>query len=60
MKADLHQLPLFIRAGSGVELGDLNAEWNESRAIAEHKPDLKKLDAELKQWFETRPTAPNR
>lgn len=60
VKADLHQLPLFIRAGSGVELGDLNVEWNESRAIAERKPDLKKLDAELKQWFETRSTAPNR
>jgi alpha-glucosidase (family GH31 glycosyl hydrolase) len=60
VKADLHQLSLFIRAGSGVELGDLNVEWNESRAIAERKPDLKRLDAELKQWFETRSTATKR
>ena len=51
MKAELHQLPLFIRAGSGLEIGDLNVEWKESRAIAERKPDLKALDAELKLWF---------
>jgi len=50
--ADLHQMPLFIRVGSNVQLGDLNAEWKESLAIAEKKPDLKALDAELKTWFE--------
>jgi alpha-D-xyloside xylohydrolase len=49
VKAELHQLPLFIRAGSNVALGDLNAEWNDSRAIAERKPDLKALDEELKR-----------
>jgi alpha-D-xyloside xylohydrolase len=52
--ADVHQLPLFIRVGSNVQLGDLNQEWKDAQAIAERKPDLKKLDAELKQWFETR------
>ena len=51
VRAELHQLPLFIRAGSRVELGDLNVEWNESRAIAERKPDLKALDEALKLWF---------
>ena len=54
VNAELHQLPLFIRAGSGVEVGDLNFEWKESRAVAERKPDLKALDAELKVWFAKR------
>lgn len=52
--AELHQLPLFVREGSRVNVGDLNQEWKESVAIAEKPPDLKALDAELKQWFETR------
>lgn len=54
VKAELHQLPLFIRVGSSVKLGDLNQEWNESRAIAASKPDLKTLDAELKAWWDRR------
>jgi alpha-D-xyloside xylohydrolase len=54
VEADVHQLPLFVRVGSNVQLGDLNQEWKESQAIAEKKPDLKKLDAELKQWFDNR------
>ena len=60
LKAELHQLPLFIRAGSDVELGDLNVEWNESRAIAERKPDLKALDEDLKLWFAKRSVTPDR
>ena len=47
-----HQLPLFVRVGATVELGDLNKEWKESLEIAEKKPDLKKLDADLRAWFE--------
>jgi alpha-D-xyloside xylohydrolase len=54
VNAELHQLPLFIRAGAKVNVGDLNQEWKESHAIAEKKPDLKALDAELKTWFERR------
>ncbi len=50
--AELHQIPLFIRVGSNVQLGDLNVEWKESLAIAEKKPDLKVLDAEVRAWFE--------
>jgi alpha-D-xyloside xylohydrolase len=50
--AELHQIPLFIRAGADVKLGDLNLEYKESLAIAQQKPDLKRLDAELKAWFE--------
>ena len=50
--ADLHQIPLFIRVGSKIKLGDLNQEYEESRAIAQKKPGLKALDAEVKTWFE--------
>lgn len=52
VKAELHQIPLFIREGSKIELGDLNKEWQESSEIAQKKPDLKALDAELKEWFD--------
>jgi len=54
VNADLHQIPLFVRAGSNVKLGDLNQEWKESHAIAEKKPDLRALDAELRTWFAKR------
>ena len=54
VNADLHQIPLFVRAGSNVKLGDLNQEWKESHAIAEKKPDLRALDAELRSWFAKR------
>jgi alpha-glucosidase (family GH31 glycosyl hydrolase) len=57
VSAALHQLPLFIRAGANVPVGDLNREWTESLAIAEKRPDLKQLDAELKTWFEQHRTA---
>src|SRR4029453_14719751 len=50
--AEVYQLPLFIRVGSKVDLGDLNKEWKDSLAIAEQKPDLKALDAELKTWWD--------
>jgi len=42
VNADLHQIPIFLRRGSKIELGDLNKEWNESQAIAQTKPDLKR------------------
>ncbi len=52
VKADAHQIPIFIRAGSKLELGDLNQEWAESLAIAAKRPDLKTLEAEVNAWFE--------
>ena len=55
--AEAHQLPLFIRVGSKVDVGDLNKEWKESVDIANKKPDLKALDAELKTWWDTRKAA---
>jgi alpha-D-xyloside xylohydrolase len=51
--APLHQIPIFVRAGSEVNLGDLNQEWRDAVAAARTRPDLKKLDAEVRQWFET-------
>jgi alpha-glucosidase (family GH31 glycosyl hydrolase) len=52
VKAELHQIPIFIRVGSKLQLGDLHKEWTESLAIAQTKPDLAALDAEVKAWFE--------
>jgi alpha-D-xyloside xylohydrolase len=54
--ADQHQLPLFIRVGATVNVGDLNQEWKESLEIAARRPDLKALDRELRAWFQKRST----
>jgi alpha-D-xyloside xylohydrolase len=50
--ADTYQLPLFVRVGSKLDLGDLNKEWKESLEVAARRPDLRPLDAELKSWWE--------
>ncbi|MEN6308172.1 MAG: hypothetical protein ABFD91_10485 [Anaerohalosphaeraceae bacterium] len=52
VQAELHQIPLFVRLDANLQLGDLNAEYRESLAIAQQKPDLQRLDAELKAWYE--------
>ena len=52
MNVEPHQIPIFIRVGSNVELGDLNKEWAESLVIAAKRPNLAALDAEVKAWFE--------
>jgi alpha-glucosidase (family GH31 glycosyl hydrolase) len=57
VNAALHQIPLFVRAGSRLRLGDLNREYEESLAIARQRPDLKALDAEVKAWFESKTKA---
>ena len=49
--AELHQIPIFIRVGSGLELGDLNREYKDALAAAQEKPDLARLDAELRSEF---------
>jgi alpha-glucosidase (family GH31 glycosyl hydrolase) len=43
VEAPIHKIPIFIRAGSGVNLGDLNALYEESLKIAAQRPDLEKL-----------------
>jgi len=52
VKTDLHQIPIFVRVGATVELGDLNKEWADSWAIAQKRPDLNALEARVKAWFE--------
>lgn len=50
--AEIHQIPLFVRVGAKVDLGDLNKEYEEAVAIAKNPPDLKTLDAELRLHLE--------
>ncbi len=52
--ADVHQIPIFVRVGSRLDLGDLNREWQESKAAAGQRPDLKTLDAGVAAWFAAR------
>jgi alpha-glucosidase (family GH31 glycosyl hydrolase) len=52
VSAELHQMPLFVREGAGVSVGDLQKEWQESVSIANTRPDLKALDAGVRAWFE--------
>jgi alpha-glucosidase (family GH31 glycosyl hydrolase) len=58
VNAELHQLPIFVRVGSKAELGDLNQEWREARAAAAARPDLRALDASVREWFEHFKSAP--
>jgi alpha-glucosidase (family GH31 glycosyl hydrolase) len=52
VEAELHQVPLFVRVGSKVDLGDLQKEWVDAVAVANTRPNLKALDAEVHEWFE--------
>ena len=56
VRADVHQIPLFVREGSRIDLGDLNREYEDALAAARKRPDLKALDAELAAWFATHQT----
>jgi hypothetical protein len=49
------QIPIFIREGSQLDLGDLNKEWQDAQAAAHRRPDLKALDAQVKAWFDDEP-----
>lgn len=51
VRAEPHQIPLFIRVGSKLSLGDLNQAYKESVAIAQKRPDLQRLETEVKAWF---------
>lgn len=50
---EMHHIPIFVRVGSKIDLGDLHNEWKESKAIAEKRPDLKSMEREVIDWFET-------
>ena len=52
--AELYQMPLFIRVGSDVVLGNLNKEYVDAKAIVQKRPDLKTMEAEVKAWFENK------
>jgi len=50
--AELEQLPIFIRVGSRIDLGDLRRQYAEAKRVAAKRPDLAALDAEVAAWFE--------
>jgi len=52
VRSEMHHIPIFVRVGATVELGDLNQEWADAVKIAAKRPDLKSLDAEVKAWLE--------
>ena len=41
--APVYKMPIFIRQGCTIKLGDLNAIYDESLKIAAQKPDLEKI-----------------
>lgn len=49
--AEPYQIPIFVRVGSNVDLGDLNKEWKESFDIAQTKPNLTNEEKEVNDWF---------
>jgi alpha-D-xyloside xylohydrolase len=53
-ETQLHQMPLFIRVGSDIVLGDLNQEYANAKAVAKKRPDLKTMEADVKAWFENK------
>jgi alpha-glucosidase (family GH31 glycosyl hydrolase) len=49
--AEPHQIPLFVREGSSLDLGDLEQEWQDAQAAARTRPDLAALEQSVKDWF---------
>lgn len=49
--AEPHQLPLFVRDGSSLNLGDLVTDWEQSRRIARTRPTLSVLERSVNDWF---------
>ncbi len=43
VEAPLHVIPLFVRAGSDISLGELAARWEAARDAVAEKPDLAEL-----------------
>lgn len=44
IETPFHKIPVFIREGSSLSLGDLNALYQESLDIASVRPDLRELE----------------
>jgi len=51
VSAEPHQLPLFVREGSDLTLGDLALEWEESREAASVRSDIATLEQSVIEWF---------
>ena len=47
-----HRIPIFVRDGSGIDLGDLEQEWRDVQAVAATRPDIAALEQSVKAWFE--------
>lgn len=45
VETPLYKMPIFVRQGGNIDLGNLNKLYKESLKIAGKKPDLKKLQA---------------
>ncbi len=43
MNCPLYRIPIFLRKGGSLELGDLQALYEESLRVAAHRPDLSRL-----------------
>lgn len=44
VETPLHKIPITLKKGSSLELGDLNALYEQSLEITKQKPDLKALE----------------
>jgi alpha-D-xyloside xylohydrolase len=44
IETPIYKIPIFIRKGSNISLGDLNALYRESYKIASKKPNMKELE----------------
>ncbi len=42
-----YKIPVFVRQGSGVDLGDLKGLYNQSIEIAKKRPDIKELEKNM-------------
>jgi len=49
--AEPHQIPIFVRVGSTLDLGDLPREWEDAQRIARERPNLQTLEADVVRWF---------
>ena len=47
IETPMYKIPVFVRANSTIDLGDLHALYKESYDIAEKKPDLKSLEKDF-------------
>ena len=49
--AEVHQIPIFVRVGSSLDLGDLNQEWRDAERVARERPNLASLETHINTWF---------